>query len=450
MPALRARDSLSGPLFGQRLAMAAVLLLWWGWLASFPWQLTSDDALNLAHAVVRYSVVEESPHFPGYPGFVWLARVLHALGLSPTSSVIALSWLGAGVLAWQAVRWIEGEAGAHPLLRWGALGVLLLHPMTPTLALSGLTDAPAIACLLAAGAAQQRRQWRRGAFWVAVMLAIRPSFAVIAVGLWIYGLWQVEDRRRWLRETALITLALAICCAGFVWYHDGIGYLYEAQRFISGHYELWGNTSVSHPEASLWQWRVQLSQQLTPLGLLLLAPLLWWQRRERQLLLLIGLSVIWLLSSQNPENARHAAPLLYLIIILLGRALNPVVKRLLASPVRTHALGVQLAVVVGVGLLGWISLGGPRQAALPVALQVAQQRCSGLVTQYGVKLARAETTLPVVDGWYAASAGLMRQEGGCRLSSRSLTGSNVMRFPGRFAAEKTFYLKLGDGTSIPR
>ena len=53
--------------------------VWLCWLLAFPVALDSDDALNFAHGVTRFSVLEFSPHFPGYPAFIWLARLILSL-----------------------------------------------------------------------------------------------------------------------------------------------------------------------------------------------------------------------------------------------------------------------------------------------------------------------------------------------------------------------------------
>ena len=58
------------------LAVAAL------WLARIPPSLSSDDALFLLHALTRFSILDFSPQFPGYPGTVGdgLKRALDALG----------------------------------------------------------------------------------------------------------------------------------------------------------------------------------------------------------------------------------------------------------------------------------------------------------------------------------------------------------------------------------
>ena len=69
-----------------------------GWLFAFPVALDSDDALNFAHGVTRFSVLEFAPHFPGYPAFIWLARLLNLLTQNPASAVQWASLLGSCLL----------------------------------------------------------------------------------------------------------------------------------------------------------------------------------------------------------------------------------------------------------------------------------------------------------------------------------------------------------------
>ena len=86
--------------FANRLYLLALLqLAWLGWLLTFPVALDSDDALNFAHGVVRFSVLEFSPHFPGYPAFIWLARLINLAVDEPARAVQWASLLGSSLLA---------------------------------------------------------------------------------------------------------------------------------------------------------------------------------------------------------------------------------------------------------------------------------------------------------------------------------------------------------------
>ena len=79
--------------------LALLQLAWLGWLLTFPVALDSDDALNFAHGVVRFSVLEFSPHFPGYPAFIWLARLINLAVDDPARAVQWASLLGSSLLA---------------------------------------------------------------------------------------------------------------------------------------------------------------------------------------------------------------------------------------------------------------------------------------------------------------------------------------------------------------
>ncbi|OKB21675.1 hypothetical protein ASJ31_02640, partial [Aeromonas salmonicida subsp. salmonicida] len=95
-----------------------------GWLFAFPIALDSDDALNFAHGVTRFSVLEFSPHFPGYPAFIWLARLINLLVDDPARAVQwakparhQLAGATGGTVGGQAVA---SPCPAHPHLAAGA------------------------------------------------------------------------------------------------------------------------------------------------------------------------------------------------------------------------------------------------------------------------------------------------------------------------------------------
>jgi len=94
--------------------LALLQLAWLCWLLTFPVALDSDDALNFAHGVVRFSVLEFSPHFPGYPAFIWLARLINLAVDDPAAAVQWASLLGTALIAplaaWLAVRLWQVQA----------------------------------------------------------------------------------------------------------------------------------------------------------------------------------------------------------------------------------------------------------------------------------------------------------------------------------------------------
>ncbi len=417
--------------------LALLQLAWLGWLLAFPVALDSDDALNFAHGVVRFSVLEFSPHFPGYPAFIWLARLINLAVDDPARAVQWASLLGSSLLAPLAAS-LAVKLWQRPSLLAPVWLLVLALPLTPTFALSGLSDGPALAAWLGALLALQQRKIALAGLLLGLMLALRPSYFVLALlPLWL-GMAQKGTRVRFVLPIALVGLA----CLLFVWQADGWAYFAEGRRFTDGHFTLWGNTAAAHGDRLL-SWTNTFNDQFTPLwpllmGALLILPL--WQRSKDHnatpsvLWTLYWLALLlWTLFGQNPDNPRHLAPITLLGIVLLAGWL----------PRRG-----ELTAMLGALLLLLCTLTPPVAPAMTRAARLAEQTCPALVTQWGVRLLRETTTLPVTDGWYRGDAALALTQGACRLSRRPLGAEalpgpyDTLWFSPRFHAEPGLWLAL--------
>ncbi|WP_323941655.1 hypothetical protein [Aeromonas caviae] len=412
-------------------------LAWLGWLLTFPVALDSDDALNFAHGVTRFSVLEFSPHFPGYPAFIWLTRLINLVVDDPARAVQWASLLGSSLLA-PLAAFLAVRLWQRPSLLVPVWLLVLALPLTPTLALSGLSDGPALAAWLAALLALQQRKIALAGLLLGLMLALRPSYFVLALlPLWL-GMAQQGTRVRFVLPIALVGLA----CLLFVWQADGWAYFSEGRRFTDGHFTLWGNTAATHGDRLL-SWANTFNDQLTPLwpllmGALLILPL--WQRSKDHnatpsvLWTIYWLALLlWTLFGQNPDNPRHLAPITLLGLVLLVGWL----------PRRG-----ELPAMLGALLLLLCTLTPPVAPAMTRAARLAEQTCPALVTQWGVRLLRETTTLPVTDGWYRGDAALALTQGACRLSRRPLGAEalpgpyDTLWFAPRFHAEPGLWLAL--------
>ncbi|MBA8783307.1 MULTISPECIES: hypothetical protein [Aeromonas] len=417
--------------------LALLQLAWLGWLLTFPVALDSDDALNFAHGVVRFSVLEFSPHFPGYPAFIWLARLINLAVDDPARAVQWASLLGSSLLA-PLAAFLAVRLWQRPSLLVPVWLLVLALPLTPTLALSGLSDGPALAAWLGALLALQQRKIALAGLLLGLMLALRPSYFVLALlPLWL-GMAQQGTRVRFVLPIALVGLA----CLLFVWQADGWAYFSEGRRFTDGHFTLWGNTAAAHGDRLL-SWANTFNDQLTPLwpllmGALLILPL--WQRSKDHnatpsvLWTLYWLALLlWTLFGQNPDNPRHLAPITLLGLVLLAGWL----------PRRG-----ELPAMLGALLLLLCTLTPPVAPAMTRAARLAEQTCPALVTQWGVRLLRETTTLPVTDGWYRGDTALALTQGACRLSRRPLGAEalpgpyDTLWFAPRFRAEPGLWLAL--------
>ncbi|MFM5013833.1 hypothetical protein ACEUB2_14420 [Aeromonas veronii] len=421
------------------LLLLPLQLAWLGWLLAFPVALDSDDALNFAHGVTRFSVLEFSPHFPGYPAFIWLARLINLLVDDPARAVQWASLLGSSLLAPLAAL-LTVKLWQRPSLLAPVWLLLLALPLTPKLALSGLSDGPALAAWLGTLLALQQRRIALAGLLLGLMLALRPSYFVLALlPLWL-GLAQQGTRVRFVLPIVLVGLISLL----FVWQADGLAYFSEGRRFTDGHFTLWGNTAAAHGDRLL-SWASTFNDQLTPLwplavGALLVLPL--WQRSKNNPAPLPPLwtlywlvLLLWTLFGQNPDNPRHLAPITLLGIVLLAGWL---LRR-----------GEWVVAVAGLLLLG-ATFTLPRPPAMVQAARLAEKSCPALVTQWGVRLLRETTALAVTDGWYKGDAALALSWGACRLSRRPIAASEMPTavrqhwFAPRFAAEPGLWLAIPD------
>ena len=408
-----------------------------GWLFAFPIALDSDDALNFAHGVTRFSVLEFSPHFPGYPAFIWLARLINLLVDDPARAVQWASLLGTSLLAPLAAL-LAVRLWHRPALLTPIWLLVLALPLTPTLALSGLSDGPALAAWLGALLALQYRKIALAGLLLGLLLALRPSYFVLALlPLWL-GMAQQGTRVRFVLPIALVGLISLL----FVWQADGWAYFSEGRRFTDGHFTLWGNTAAAHGDRLL-SWARTFNDQLSPLwpllmGALLVQPL--WQRSKGHTAALFPLwtlywiaLLLWTLFGQNPDNPRHLAPITLLGIVLLAGWLP-----------RCGDMLTTLAAL----LLLCVTLTPPALPAMVQAARVAETACPALVTQWGVRLLRETTPLAVTDGWYRGDARLALAQGACRLSRRPITTGDMPTpnqqhwFSPRFHAEPGIWLGI--------
>ena len=91
-----------------------------------------------------------------------------------------------------------------------------------------------------------------------LLLALRPSYFVLALlPLWL-GLAQKGTRVRFVLPIALVGLTSLL----FVWQADGWAYFSEGRRFTDGHFTLWGNTAAAHGDRLL-SWARTFNEQLT-------------------------------------------------------------------------------------------------------------------------------------------------------------------------------------------
>jgi len=439
--------------FGFALAWAVAIAAYaafGAWLVSHPPQLSSDDALFFAHGLVRYSILDLSPQFPGYPGFIAMGRVLlpfaggdplHALALLTGFIAIALPPMAA------LIAFRHAGPGWPPV---AAFLLTLTMPLLPDLALSLLSDGVALVFLLlflvllpGKGQPYRLRALLAGVAlgWA---LACRPSDVALLGGAGLGAL--IADRRLFWPGLAG-GLIVVLPTAAVMLVIEPL-YLTEGLRFTEGHALIWGNTPLSRgPHGDNWFEAIAAM----PAGLWLVSAdavgvvvALRYARglAAAPLAILVALlaHAAWIAGFQNPDSLRHLAPLL-----LLGGLLI-----VLIAP-RLRGLGIPLTVLCGLFQIWSLVSGTELRPSEPPPLQSAitylrgQGQGAAVATNQGVFLLRdALPATRVYDMHYPADAalGLATATGPTfRLTSTSQSENEpATTFPGRFIGEPTLYL----------
>jgi 4-amino-4-deoxy-L-arabinose transferase-like glycosyltransferase len=264
------------------------------------------DSLYFARAFKHYSVVDFSPHWPGYPVFIWLAWFANLFTLDPLKSMHAVSVTATG-LATVPIALLAKDfalqsnlnprvapSGALPAARLAAILAALLWtvvPVTWTDGTEALSDPLAVLFASLSLYATWRAYQTRKPGWYALagitsgaMLGVRLAY-VMLLGPLAWLLWRTwrEQARDATMEGApqprlnplliwpsttwssLIGPSTIWLLAGFfttiaVWFgwqliQNGSGWFTAGQQILSGHYSNWGESALTdqHPLSRPWR-----------------------------------------------------------------------------------------------------------------------------------------------------------------------------------------------------
>lgn len=380
----RGHSSLGRLLLGLTLATALARLLT---LPSVP---ENTDALFFTRGVLHYSVLDVSPHFPGYPVFIWLAKAASLVTGDPLRGLHVVSALASALTLWFLARtagalrrWTGGGPGE---VRWAALVAGLLWAFSPLAWNTGteaLSDAAGL-CVAAAALWWTIRglepaptgRWLVGAAGLAgVTLGVRLADLGLLLPV-AYAVWQGRSRPSLRPGRGPSTLAAAVGAfllavavwLGWQWEREGMGLVVAAEKHLAGHYERWGESILTDPDVSSRPWR--LLHTVSVVGFAGFWPGEPWPR----LLVTLALSALLAAGTWRLVRSPRRAGLL-LLLWLVPYAAEVLVNFDLALFRYALPLVAGLVVIAALGLprktAGWITglalAGGLAVTSVPLA-----------------------------------------------------------------------------------
>lgn len=291
----------------------------------------SFDECSFVAALGAWDLLAFEPHFPGYPLAVLGARALAEAGASAPYAALAALLLVPAALALH--RGAGGGAG-------GALaaGLFVLAPLCLREVARPMADASAAALLAVAlgAAAASARGWPAGASLAGLATGAAAGTKPDLLPWLTLGLPLVLAAPPGARRRAGLAFALpaALPLALATWLAAGAAggagpLLHEGRRFLSGHLFEWGGAVSAAPAAP----------GASRLGALLLPGQAWGAPALPGALLLLALAAraprdlrrgavlaslpyaLWAVLGQNPDQPRHALPLLPPLLLLAGAGL---------------------------------------------------------------------------------------------------------------------------------
>lgn len=362
---LAAAQTTGRPLPAWAVAAIAALLALATRVPFLPQQLHDHDSVNFAHGLQQFDLARHSPHLPGYPVYLAVAKLAQLLG-APVAA--ALAWpgvVGAMAAAAALAVWLAPRIGSAAALGLAALYLLLpdlaladLRPLSDGLGahlatLLALTTAAALTSH-APGKGQQIDAGRGAMLLAGALLGVRLSswpLAVVAAAAVLYR--APSPRERWLRLGFLTAVVLAwalplLWLAGGAQKLVGLGF-----AFAQGHFSQWRGDSAPlglAESAGLWLGHLWRGGALGLLGAAVAAltwgPKLADRRGPRLVLAMAAAYALWLGLGQNPERSRHILPL----VALAAVALAQVASQLARGPRWPWAAGIALVALASLTL----------------------------------------------------------------------------------------------------
>lgn len=421
------------------------------WLASIPPSLSSDDALFLTRGLTRFSILDFSPQFPGYPGLVAMGRAALLVAHDPLSA-LSLTSAAVALAIPPAAAWVAWRITRAAWAAFAAFFVALLGPLMPDLAVSLLSDGAGILFLLVFLALLPRRAEAVRPRLVAAGLALgwafacRPSDAPLFAGAFVAI---AVTRPRWIVAILVGAAVVVLPVAAVIFALEGGLYWEEGLRFVSGHAGIWGNTPfAAGGQGDSWLTALAAVPFAVALVLLMLAGIaaaVVTRPRAPALMALLaafGTHAVWIVAFQNPDHLRHLAP----PVVLGGIAFVAALETLQLRRIRLTAVAVLVAVEVAtLAATGTVAaMGEPAPLAAATVWLAAHQPLT-LATNEGVFTLRdALPAIRIYDAHYPADAalGLSTASGPAfRLTETPLAGADPAAvFAARFPGERTLYL----------
>jgi len=401
----------------ERIFIGIATLCYAFFIFSYPPSFYNDDSLFLTNGIEYFSVIDFSPHFPGYPALIILGKFLNLFVDDAKLSLFILTATSAILTPF--VIYLITEQLINNKAALIAFFLTLFSPYLLNLSLSMLSDSVGLFFFFLGLYFLQKNNYKSSGFVLSIALFSRPSYLIFyVVGL----IYLIVYKKESIRPTLTFFLLGLIIFLLFIFINEGTLYLTEAKRFIFGHFNLWGTGQNSEET-----WTSQLLNLTNLIYMFLFMSLLYYDKRLKLYYVLFISYYFWIVVAQNPDNLRHLIPLILFGNILLSSWLSK----------KTIFLSITL---IFYNFFFLVHL-EEKVSPLENILNVIKKEKHIIITNRGIEIFRKYQPNTVVDKYYLHSSNFINNNKKSKtIDTTKPENMKFKEFKGRFIGEKTLYL----------
>lgn len=227
-------------------------------LPTMPLTPDVEDSILFVRGVIRYSIADMRPHWPGYPVYIWLGKLMAAAVGDPIRGLHLLSAVASSLTAWPlavvARAWalsLGASASTAGRSGWTAAALWLVTPMAWVTGGQIVSDPLGLMCgatllaLCVTGVEKGPRVWLTAAALAGVMLGVRLVNVTMLAPL-IAQSWR-RRAEKWGGVPVPLALILAGAAGALPWMvwslaRDPAAFVYGAGAHVGGHFTRWGES----------------------------------------------------------------------------------------------------------------------------------------------------------------------------------------------------------------
>lgn len=376
----------------------------------------NDDSLFLTRGIDNFSVIDFSPHFPGYVVIVILGKFINIFVNESKYSFFLLSSLCAVFLPLLVFFYVKNFADEKKAFIVFLISISSVYLMN--LSLSMLSDSVGLFFFFLFLHMYELKKNRLSGFAFSVALFSRPSYFIFFVIGFIYIYF---TNKKSLKEILIYFLFGTFLFLSYTFFYNGYLYIEEAIRFTQGHFELWG---VGQNSDIKW---IDNILKFENIPYLLLIFSIFSFKKEYIFLWILFLSYfIWMIFAQNADNIRHMIPLVFLANIIIGVSIKN-----------------KTLILVSFLIINLYAHSFYKEKFSPIE-NIANYINNNelmIITNRGVEILREKLENKIIDGYYKNSANFIaNNKKSLIITTNKPKDKNYKEFKGRFIGEHNLYL----------